>query len=120
MIVKRVTAAGRAPRGGELFVGTHEYQRIFGGDESGQFHLSEMSFRDGNRTRLHVHTSDQIIIVTSGEGIVASADTERRIAVGDVALLAAGEPHWHGASALGTVTFWSVLGPHQTRLAQVE
>jgi len=79
MILKRVSAADRAPRSGELFVGMHEYQRIIGGDASAQFHVSEMTFRDGTRTRLHVHTSEQLIVVMSGRGIIATADAEREI-----------------------------------------
>ena len=117
MILKRVSAADRAPRSGELFVGMHEYQRIIGGDASAQFHVSEMTFRDGTRTRLHVHTSEQLIVVMSGRGIVATADAEREMVVGDIALLPAGEPHWHGVPVGGSVTLWSILGPHVTRLA---
>lgn len=116
MIVKRVSKAGRAPRSGELFVGAHDYQSIID-KESAQFRLSELTFRDGARTKLHVHDTEQLIIIVSGAGVCGTVDTEREMGVGDYALIAAAEPHWHGSRAKTEVTLLSVLGPHVTRLA---
>src|SRR6266851_2842960 len=103
MIVKHVRPAGRAKRTGDLFIGEHEYQNAIGG-ESGQFRMSELTFRDGARTKLHVHDSEQLVLVVDGEGIVATAAKEERIGAGDVVLIPAGEPHWHGARADGAFT----------------
>ena len=116
MFIKRSSPAGRTKRTGDLFVGEHEYQNAVGG-ESAQFRISELTFRDGSRTKMHVHDSEQVVLVIAGEGIVATATDEQRIGVGDVALIPAGEPHWHGASADGAFSQWSILGPHTTRLA---
>ena len=44
-------------------------------------------------------TIDQILVVTSGSGIVATEHEQREINVGDVAHIKAGERHWHGAKA---------------------
>jgi len=115
VIIKHVRQAGRTKRTGDLFVGEHEYQNAVGG-ESSQFRMSELTFRDGSRTKMHIHDSEQVVLVTAGEGIVATATDEQRIGVGDVALIPAGEPHWHGAPAGGAITQWSILGPHTTRL----
>jgi quercetin dioxygenase-like cupin family protein len=49
--------------------------------------------------RWHTHTCDQVLIVTSGSGIVATEHEQREINVGDVAHIKAGERHWHGAKA---------------------
>ncbi len=116
MIIKRSGPAGRTKRTGDLFVGEHEYRNAVGA-ESAQFRMSELTFRDGARTKMHVHDSEQVVLVTAGEGIVATAADEQHIGVGDVALIPAGEPHWHGAPAGGAFTQWSILGPHTTRLA---
>jgi quercetin dioxygenase-like cupin family protein len=116
VIVKRVRPTGRTKRTGDLFIGEHEYQNAIGSD-SAQFRMSELTFRDGARTKMHVHDSEQVVLVTDGEGIVATATDEQRIGVGDVALIPAGEPHWHGAPPDGAFTQWSILGPHNTRLA---
>jgi quercetin dioxygenase-like cupin family protein len=113
VIIKRAREAERAPRSGALFVGEHEYRSAIGA-ESRQFRLAEMTFRDGTRTKLHVHDSEQAILVTAGAGIVATADAEHRIETGDVALIPAREPHWHGSGPGDVVTQWSILGPHKT------
>lgn len=113
MIIKHARDAERRSRSGDLFVGEHEYRSAVGA-ESRQFRIAEMIFRDGTRTKLHVHDSEQVILVTAGEGIVATATAEHRIEVGDVAVIPAGEPHWHGSLAEGVVTQWSILGPHKT------
>jgi len=118
VIVKRVRPDGRTRRSGELFVGSHDYQSIVG-NESAQFRVAELTFRDGERTKLHVHDSEQLIVIASGRGIVATAEEEHEIGVGDYALIAKEEPHWHGAGPAGEVTLLSVLGPHKTRLAPV-
>ncbi len=97
-------------------MGSHDYRPMVG-TESRQFRVSELTFQDGARTRLHVHDSEQVVVVTAGAGIVATADAEHAISIGDVAVIPADEPHWHGAPRRGTVTQLSILGPHATRLA---
>ena len=83
MIIKRVRPAGRVRRSGDLFVGEHEYQNAVG-TESAQFRMSELTFRDGAHTKMHVHDSEQIVLVIAGEGIIATAAEEQRIGTGDV------------------------------------
>ncbi len=117
MIVKRVSADGRTPRSGELFVGTHDYQLVVPSAESKQFSIAELTFRDGARTKPHTHGSEQVMIVMSGRGLAGTFDEEREIGVGEVALFGRDEPHWHGVREGGSVTFWSILGPHKTVLA---
>jgi quercetin dioxygenase-like cupin family protein len=57
-------------------------------------------FAAGSRTRWHTHPVGQLLIVTVGEGWVQSrGHAPERIGVGDVVRIAAGEEHWHGASA---------------------
>ncbi|MCH2318105.1 MAG: cupin domain-containing protein, partial [SAR202 cluster bacterium] len=51
----------------------------------------------GATTGWHVHKSDQILVITSGIGIVASETEEREVNVGDVVHIREGENHWHGA-----------------------
>jgi len=118
VIVKRIHPDGRTVRASEMFVGPHDYQSIVG-KESAQFRVAELTFRDGARTRLHVHDSEQLIIIVTGAGVCGTVDAEHDMGVGDHALIAAGEAHWHGVRANGEVTLLSVLGPHTTRLAEV-
>lgn len=57
-----------------------------------------VSFPKGVRNKLHSHNNDQILIVTDGEGFLANESDKQKIAVGDVAVIPAGEKHWHGAT----------------------
>ena len=57
-----------------------------------------VNFGPGVRNKFHIHTGDQILIVTKGRGIVATEAGEREIKVGDTILIPAGEKHWHGAT----------------------
>ena len=56
-----------------------------------------VTFENGARLNFHAHDYEQILIVTEGSGIVATHDEERRLKPGDVAFIAPGEVHWHGA-----------------------
>jgi quercetin dioxygenase-like cupin family protein len=81
-----------------LFEGTQVFrQLIVRPEESVSFNFSVVAFSAGSRNKMHVHTSDQILIVTEGTGIVANESEQRTISAGDVVLIPAGENHWHGA-----------------------
>jgi quercetin dioxygenase-like cupin family protein len=67
--------------------------------ESANFNCSIVNFSQGCNTGWHVHDCDQILIVTSGSGWVATEVERHEIKVGDVAHVKAGERHWHGAKA---------------------
>ena len=60
---------------------------------------SVVNFSEGCTTGWHTHNCDQLLIVTSGSGMVATEDDQREITVGDVVHIEAGERHWHGAKA---------------------
>lgn len=57
-----------------------------------------VNFSRGAHNTPHRHTSDQILIVTAGQGIVSSEQEERVVGLGDIILFPAGEKHWHGAT----------------------
>ena len=72
-------------------------QTIIGDGDSDNYRCSVVNFNKGATTGWHVHDCDQILIVTSGTGMVATENEEREITVGDVVHIKAGERHWHGA-----------------------
>lgn len=74
-------------------------QTIIEPGASKDFNCSVVNFSQGCNTGWHVHDCDQILVVTSGSGIVATEHEQREIKVGDVAHIKAGERHWHGAKA---------------------
>ena len=66
-------------------------------DDMTNMNFGVVSFGSGARNKMHRHTSDQILIITEGTGVVATDQEERTVTVGDVVLIPAGENHWHGA-----------------------
>ena len=87
----------REPAVSPLFTGDVFRQVIVDPAESASFNFSVVNFSAGSRNKFHQHTSDQILIVTEGTGVVATDAEERTVTVGDVILIPAGENHWHGA-----------------------
>jgi quercetin dioxygenase-like cupin family protein len=62
------------------------------------FNIMIVHFGQGARTKFHKHTSDQVLMVNSGNGIVKTEQEELLVGPGDVVHIAAGETHWHGAT----------------------
>jgi quercetin dioxygenase-like cupin family protein len=72
-------------------------QSPFDPGEMTNMNFGVVSFASGARNKMHRHTSDQILIITEGTGVVATPSEERTVSAGDVILIPAGEDHWHGA-----------------------
>ena len=86
--------------GGELFLGGKvTRQRLVGGDSSRYYTFNMIGFAAGARNKFHAHSTDQILFVTKGTGIIATEAEEVVIEEGDTILIPAGEKHWHGATA---------------------
>ena len=89
-------------------------QTILESGESPNYNCSVVNFSQGCTTGWHTHTCDQILVVTSGAGMVAvEGGTPQPINVGDVVHIKAGERHWHGAtkgSTMGHITITAVGG----------
>ena len=87
---------------------TRTRQTIIPDGASDDYKCSIVNFSPGATTGWHAHTCDQVLVVTSGSGVVATEHEERDIHVGDVVHIKAGERHWHGAKAdttMGHITF---------------
>jgi quercetin dioxygenase-like cupin family protein len=80
-----------------IFTGTDVTRQVLL-PESKDFNVNIVNFGKGVRNKLHTHDSDQVLIITSGKGIVATETEERVVSAGDVILFQAGEKHWHGAT----------------------
>lgn len=79
-----------------MFVG-EVYRQNLTGDLGQHLRVSLVSFQSGARNTFHTHASDQILIITEGEGIVATETEERPVTAGEIVFFRAGERHWHGA-----------------------
>jgi len=62
------------------------------------FNLGIVNFTPGARNKMHTHSSDQVLFVTAGKGIIATETSQQVITVGDVVHIPAEEKHWHGAT----------------------
>ena len=47
---------------------------------------------------MHNDSSDQVLFVTAGKGIIATETEEKEITVGDIVHITVEEKHWHGAT----------------------
>ena len=83
---------------GGLMTGTQVWrQGILDPDDSNNFNFGIVSFDAGSRNKFHIHSGDQILIITEGTGKVATDDETITVTEGDVVVIPAGENHWHGA-----------------------
>ncbi len=96
-VVRMSDVSGEAATSALFTGGEVSRQAPFEADELSNFNFGIVSFSAGSRNKLHRHTSDQLLIVTEGTGIVATESEERTVSAGDVILIPAGENHWHGA-----------------------
>ena len=100
-----------------IFTGPDVTRQILVPD-SKEFSVNVVNFGKGVRNKFHAHDSEQILIVTSGRGIVATEKEERVVTEGDIVLISPGEKHWHGATRDSDFShiYVSRLGSVLTRL----
>jgi quercetin dioxygenase-like cupin family protein len=80
-----------------LFTGPILSQPLVTTKMSKQFIINQVTFCKSVVNKLHSHTSEQVLIVTKGRGIVATETEQVKVGPGTVVIFAAGEKHWHGA-----------------------
>src|SRR6266576_24618 len=99
MKVLKTDAIPAEPANSPLFTGGPvTRQTLLTPEMSNNFNLAVVNFSAGARNKMHIHTSDQVLFVTAGKGIIATEATEEVITTGDVVHVTAGEKHWHGAT----------------------
>jgi quercetin dioxygenase-like cupin family protein len=121
MIMKiiRIDQVTKEPQVDKLFTGPVTMQPIIGTDLSKNFLIKQVNFSRGVRNKFHSHSIEQVLIVTQGEGIVATEKEEIIVRPGDIIFIAAGEKHWHGATKDSTFSHIYVMSPDQ-KLTQIE
>jgi quercetin dioxygenase-like cupin family protein len=97
MKIVKTSEISKEPAISALFTGDVNRQVVFQPGDSKTFNFGIVNFSAHSRNKFHKHSSDQILVVTEGTGVVATDDEERTITAGDVVLIPAGENHWHGA-----------------------
>jgi quercetin dioxygenase-like cupin family protein len=102
-----------------LFTGAVTRQPLVTEDMGRSFNMSNINFGQGVRNKFHTHSSDQVLLVTAGTGIVATESEQLTVAVGDLVFIPAGEKHWHGATKESTFSHIS-LTAHGSKSEQLE
>lgn len=113
MKVVRQDRAEALPNPSPIFVGTVRTQNLVAEGEADLLRVTAVTFEDGARNKWHAHSTDQVLVVTEGRGIVATEEREQPVGPGDVVLIPAGQRHWHGAEPGQTFTHLSILTPGQ-------
>jgi quercetin dioxygenase-like cupin family protein len=99
------------PRTGEMFIGEVRGQTLVGDDDAPSQRVNAISFLNGARNQWHRHSTEQVLVVTHGEGIIADEAGEYDIQAGDVVLIQPNERHWHGAKPDQDMTHLAILLP---------
>lgn len=97
MKVVRMNQVSKESYAGPMFTGPDVTRQVLVPD-SKEFNVIKVNFGKGVRNKFHSHDSEQILIITSGKGIVATEKEEKVVTPGDVIFIPAGEKHWHGAT----------------------
>lgn len=86
--------------------------------DSKEFRMGVIHFGKGVRNKFHVHSGEQLLIVTEGKGLVVTETETRAVTVGDAIFIPAGEKHWHGAAEDSTFSHITiqVAGNKMTQL----
>jgi quercetin dioxygenase-like cupin family protein len=97
MKISRGREAGqRSELRSETFTGTVWADPVL--EQTDGVMIGSVFFAPGGRTHWHRHERGQILVVTSGQGRVASRDgAGGAIRAGDTVFIPPGEEHWHGA-----------------------
>lgn len=80
---------------------------------NGKIQITNVMFAKGARNKFHTHSSKQVLYVTEGKGIVATREKEYKVEPGMVAIIPAGEEHWHGATKDSSFAHLSIIGTPQ-------
>lgn len=67
--------------------------------------INTVTFTPGARTFWHHHEHGQVLHVIGGEGLICTeGQSPKKLNVGDIIWIPAGERHWHGASSSSIMT----------------
>ena len=119
MKVIKIAQVVKKPAVNPLFTGPVTMQPIVGAELSKNFVITQVNFGRGVRNKFHSHTTEQILIVTEGKGIVATENEEITVGLGDVIFIPANEKHWHGAAEGATFSHLYVMSP-VSKMTQLE
>ena len=103
-----ITKVGTQPSGkgpSEWFAGTVRIDVLFQPVAPARAVGASVTFEPGARTAWHTHPLGQILLITAGCGWVQrEGGLVEEVHPGDVVSFSPGERHWHGATAITSMT----------------
>lgn len=106
-----IDEAQALPASNPIFVGEVVNQDLVPEGVAEILRVTAVTFHDGARNKRHTHSTDQVLVATSGEGFVACDNETLLLETGDVAFIEKNTPHWHGARPGRDFTHLSILTP---------
>ncbi|MEJ5091395.1 Acireductone dioxygenase [compost metagenome] len=89
----------------EWFTGAAFLSPLVGKDHNNEFSAGAVTFEIGARTNWHTHPKGQVLLVIEGAGFYQERGAEAQtIKKGDVIRIPEDVEHWHGASAVTSMT----------------
>jgi len=107
----RLDRAQGVPSTNPIFIGSVTIQEVVNEALADLLRVTAVTFENGAVNRPHRHTTDQVLVATSGSGFVATNDDHLPLEPGDVAFVPSETRHWHGANPGSTFTHLSILTP---------
>ena len=97
MKIVKIDEVTKSPFESPIFTGPEvTLQELLPNSE--EYKVNIVNFGKGVRNKFHTHSTEQILIVIAGKGIVATENEERVVTSGEIILIPPGERHWHGAT----------------------
>lgn len=107
----RMDRSQAEPSSNPIFTGPVAIQELVNDSQADLLRVTAVTFDNGARNKPHRHSTDQVLVATSGSGFVATGDGELSLEPGDVALIPKNTRHWHGAQPGTSFTHLSILTP---------
>lgn len=108
--ITRKESQQATPGSADHFTGRVLIDAPFHGEAPARVYGARVSFEAGARTNWHSHTLGQTLIVTEGMGLVQRwGDPVEVIRQGDIAWIAPGQKHWHGAAPDSAMTHTAIV-----------
>ena len=110
MQVVKMNAVAKESFEGSLFTGPEVSLQVLLPD-SKEFNVNIVNFGQGVRNKFHSQDREQVLIVTSGRGYIATETERIEIAPGDVVLIPAGDKNFIDGNGISSVRiFFSRCG----------
>lgn len=108
-IIRNASAPSKLGATPDNFTGIVRIDNMTMADAPGRAGTACVTFQPGARTVWHKHPAGQTIIITAGRGWVQREGGHiEEVNPGDTVFFAAGEKHWHGATAATGMTHIAV------------